>query len=683
MAMTKPLVYVADTENNVPKSDLYDGFEGVTNDAQPRQFDNSDLDDLEIASNTRVWAAALCEALESPDYSDVDVDNSVEDFLSRCRNLPSGSTVFFHNLAYDGPLIVTALIRMGYELDSETAKWKKPAHGAFSATITDTGVWYGLKVTFNHGNRCIEFKDSLKILPFSVDAIGSSLKTKHKKMKGAIDYQLHRPVGYEPTPIELDYIKCDVLVMSEAIHLMSTRDTDLTKQPTIGSGCMTDYKLTIGGGDRKRGNKLYNAWYPQLDPEVDLEIRKAYKGGFCYVNRDNPAICNNQILDLRNSQMKGETYDVNSLYPSAMYSKKFPLGEPWEIDPKDFDPQGRSPFVVKMIVDFWSKPKHVPFIQLKNNSQFAENEYVKDSNGPVELTLTQPDYELFMEQYDYGQLSVVRVWNFAEADDLFNEYIEKWYELKANATNPVDRMLAKLMLNNLYGKMAQSMIRNSGDPYIDEDNILRYEFKAGEARGGYIPVGAYITAYARQETVRAAQANFDAFLYADTDSIHLLGPAKDISVGDELGEWDHEATWDMARFVRQKTYAERITHEWKKGKSGAKEYTEVDKQIVIKAAGATPVVKERIAHELTDFDNGVWSHRKLTRDQEDVCVDVKRSDEEVFERFTYGVTEAGKLTRRSVTGGVVLKETTFKIHVPDGLFINKDTGVVDSEWTVL
>lgn len=38
---------------------------------------------------------------------------------------------------------------------------------------------------------------------------------------------------------------------------------------------------------------------------------------------------------------------------------------------------------------------------------------------------------------------------------LFKDYIEQIYEKKANANNPVQKQLYKLLLNQLYGKFAQ------------------------------------------------------------------------------------------------------------------------------------------------------------------------------------------------------------------------------------
>jgi len=660
---------VADTENNVPKSNFYSAIPDVeVEDSEVhRPLEVSELDLVEEQSSTRVWLTAICPVSKEPDYFDVDFDLTVEGFLSRVRNKPSGSIVFFHNLAYDGPLIVVALLRMGYTLDADTS-FRKPKAGTFRAMVSDTGAWYQVSVTFQHGNRNIIFRDSLKIIPFSVDDVGEALQTKHRKLTGTIDYQKQRPVGYEPTPKEYEYAANDVLVMAEAIYHLTQAEVDLTRSITIGSACMREFKRTIG-------KKAYDGLFIPLPRQVDRSLRESYRGGWCYVNRDNHLISRNQCVDLTHSAEKGQTYDVNSLYPFAMYQKRFPVGPPRRVSSSDLWNTDEE-FIVRLRADFYVKPGHLPFIQLKGSFMFAENEYVKDTNGPEEITLTRPDWELFQEQYECRTLEVLDLWVFSAVVGPFDEYIEYWYEKKATADNPVDRLIAKLMLNNLYGKLAQSWERASGVPEFDEEGVLRLRsVEQVSESGGYIPAGAYITAYARGVTVRAAQANYDRFLYSDTDSIHMVGAAVGITVDpDALGAWDHEATWDLARFVRQKTYVQRISAGKKKG------------QMLIKAAGAPAAVKDRLRHAVTfwDADTEEWVYERLESEERDgkiVITSPKRSDREVVERMGIGVTEAGKLRRRAVTGGVVLEETTWRISGDEPT--DPSTGIVSPEWSVV
>ena len=75
----------------------------------------------------------------------------------------------------------------------------------------------------------------------------------------------------------------------------------------------------------------------------------------------------------------------------------------------------------------------------------------------------------------------------------------------------------------------------------------------------YTPLGIFVTSWARDYTVRTAQKNYDRFLYADTDSLHVLGrePLVDVDVHPtRLGAWKHECDFERAIFVRAKQYSE-------------------------------------------------------------------------------------------------------------------------------
>lgn len=61
--------------------------------------------------------------------------------------------------------------------------------------------------------------------------------------------------------------------------------------------------------------------YERGSDNVDEYIRKAYKGGYCYY----------KYKQRKHITKKGMTFDVNSLYPSAMHSKSgnyYPTGKP-------------------------------------------------------------------------------------------------------------------------------------------------------------------------------------------------------------------------------------------------------------------------------------------------------------------------------------------------------------------
>jgi hypothetical protein len=139
----------------------------------------------------------------------------------------------------------------------------------------------------------------------------------------------------------------------------------------------------------------------------------------------------------------------------------------------------------------------------------------------------------------------------------------------------------------------------------------------------YTPVGVFITAYARDITIRAAQQHYDQFLYADTDSLHLLGDS-DPSTLDvdphKLGAWKYEGMFDKAIYVRAKCYSEHMVEDGHGNK--------IDEQVT-HIAGLPDTIAEKV--RLTDFYNG-----------------------KVFQ---------GKLLPSRVKGGIVLSSTGFTLNM--------------------
>ena len=311
-----------------------------------------------------------------------------------------------------------------------------------------------------------------------------------------------------------------------------------------------------------------------------------------------------------------------------MYEKPMPFGEPFFYEGK-YQEDKVYPLYIQMITcSFELKKNKIPTIQIKN-SHFKENEYLTTSNNEIIcLTLTNDDLKLFLEQYEVYDLKYVCGWKFKCMQGLFTSYIDKWIKIKIESTkngNKGMRALAKLMLNSLYGKFSLSQDVQSKIPYLGEDDIVHYKFSDKEQREGiYIPIGCFITAYAREKTIRTSQAikdysiekyGKDMYIYSDTDSIHTILPIEELEkfcdIDDvELGKWKHEASFTKAKFIRQKCYLE-----------------EIDKEVKITCAGMPK----------SCYNYVEWN------------------------KFKQGFTCGGKLTFKHLKGGVKLVETEFTI----------------------
>lgn len=483
----------------------------------------------------RVWACGICSIDETHSFK---YGNSLDWFFEFAKN-NIGSTFYFHNLKFDGEFILCYLFEHGYKHITDRKKLKTKT---FTTLISDKGQFYSLEICFNKEEDKMEkitIYDSLKILPFSVEAIAKGFNLPISKLE--IDYDEKREIGHILTRQEIDYLRNDVEIISRALLTLFNQDL---RQMTQGSNALYDYKKIIG-------KKNFSKWFPI--PDYDFDIRQSYKGGFTYCDPRR------QEQDIG----EGIVLDVNSLYPSVMYYQPLPYGEGIFFDGKYKPDKLYNLYVQMFTCQFELKENYIPTIQLKNNLSFIPTDYLSSSDDEeVTMCLTSVDLELFFEHYHVYNITWHSGWKFKSTTGLFKEYIDKWNAVKMESTlngNKAMRTLAKLMLNALYGKFALNPNVQSKIPYYD-NGIIKYTLGEKETRNPiYIPVGTFITAWARHKTITSAQKVYDRFLYADTDSLHLIGTEipKDLEVDPiKLGAWKHESTFTRARYVRQKTYIE-------------------------------------------------------------------------------------------------------------------------------
>lgn len=505
-----------------------------------------------LEDETWVWAWATCEI---GNEKNLQIGNNIDSFLEYCKN-EKNSIFYFHNLKFDGEFLIYWALKNGF---THAEKKEDIKENTFTTLISDMGQFYQITLYFEKKNKKVHkvtFIDSLKIIPFSVDQIAKSFNLEISKLK--IDYKKPRPKGWELTKEEREYITNDVLIVAKALNTIFSED--LTKM-TEGSNALNDFKNILT-------KSKFNHYFPSLDYEVDKDLRKAYKGGFTYLN---PIYKEKDIYN-------GEVLDVNSLYPSVMYEKLLPFGEPIYFNGKYKDDKVYSLYIQMISCSFKLKKNKIPTIQIKNNKAFFRaNEYLDSSeNEIVVLTLTNVDLKLFFEHYEVYDLEYLCGWKFKGITGIFTKYIDKWIGRKNKATiegNKGQRTLAKLMLNSLYGKFATSLDVQSKIPELGDDDIIHYHLSEKETKEGiYLPIGAFITAYAREKTIRTSQAikdyslnkyGKDLYCYSDTDSIHTLLPIEELKLFCDidpvrLGAWKHEGHFTKAKFVRQKCYLEEI-----------------------------------------------------------------------------------------------------------------------------
>lgn len=628
--------------------------------------------------HTEVWASACAELFTD----NVNVFHSIQEQFDYFLSLEDNIICYYHNLKFDGAFWLSfLLVDLGYK---QSATWTKENYSDFVFdppqkmknksviySISNMGQWYRIIIKVN--NYFIELRDSLKLLPFSVKKIGESFGTQHKKLD--MEYKGFRYAGCVITDEERKYIENDVLVIKEAMEIMFQEGH---KKLTIGSCCLSEYKKSIGYTNYK--DFFPNVYEIELDKQTfgydnaGDYIKQAYRGGWCYLvkGKENKLYYN------------GTTADVNSLYPSMMSTEsnnKYPVREPtfWSGNYiPDEALQRDKYFFIRIRTKFYIKPNKLPFIQVKSNLLYKPTEMLETSDiynhtdgcyydkyydlegnlqdAFITMTLTCTDFKLIIEHYDLIDLHILDGCYFDAMYGLFDEYINKYKELKLTSKG-AKRELAKLFLNNLYGKTASSKNSSFKVAYIKEDKSLGFiAVNANDKIPGYIPVGAAITSYARNFTIRTAQLNYHGvdkagFIYADTDSIHCdLKPEEliGLNVHDKnFCCWKLESNWDEAFFVRQKTYIEHIVAE--------NQQPIENPYYNIKCAGMPDRCKDLFIKSMVGVS--VDEEAGLSEEQKEFL-----STKRTIEDFKLGLKIPGKLLPKRIHGGVVLVDTTYEMR---------------------
>lgn len=545
---------------------------------------SADFETTTSIDDCRVWLWGIVELHNHDNFNYGTTIDSFIDFISK-----KSCIIYFHNAKFDCSFIIDYLLKNGFTYSNEEFLNAKE----FSCVMTNTNIFYMMKICFKRtkkDNIIVTIYDSLKKLPFSVKKIGIDFNLEEQKLN--IDYNKERNNNYVVTDEEIKYLYHDVIIVAKAIEIQIQEGmTSLT----IGADCLKIFKNIIGG------EEIFREIFPLLDKKDDENIRRAYRGGFCYVNTIY------QELDIE----EGQVYDVNSLYPYVMDEKILPYDQAKYFKGRYQQDTKYPLYVTHIILTAKLKEGYIPTIQIKGNWRYNATEYL-DEVDDVDLWVTNIDLDLIMDHYHIVEIKYIDGYKFKGRVGIFHDYIDKFRRQKMENTG-AKRLLAKLFLNNLYGKFSTSLRKINKKPTLI-DNTVKWVIDQDKLEDGiYIPVGVFITSHARNLTIRTAQDNFDRFLYADTDSIHIKGnEVPNIKVDDsKFGYWKLESKFEKARFIRAKTYIEIYKD-----------------NLNVKCAGMNDEVKSKVT----------------------------------WENFHRGAIYEGKLRPVTVSGGIVLLSTTFKIR---------------------
>ena len=454
----------------------------------------------------------------------------------------------------------------------------------------------------------IEFRDSYILSGYSLAKTAENLQEhKVEKMSGDLDYSLIRTQHTQMTNKEMGYCRNDIEIILAYISEQIKYNGDISKIPMTNTGRVRSYVRNecyyTSKNHRKSGKGKYSRYRKimgdlTLDSKTYIQLKRAFMGGFTHSNATHTNVTLENVTSI----------DFTSSYPSVMLAEQFPMSRGKEIEIENM--KQLDLYCEKYCLVFEAK-----FINLR--SKIKQENYLSESkcyilknptinNGRVNkadevaITITNVDYDIIKQCYDWDELLVLNVTRFHKGylPKSIIESILKLYDdktvLKGVEGKEVEYMLSKGMLNSIYGMCVTDVVKDDfvydGDwgkkPADIDEQIEKYN--NSKSRFLYYAWGVFITAYSRRNLWTGIIAIGDDYIYSDTDSIKLLNyekhkayvewydnmtieklgkmcdvhkinpmrmsPKNQKGKTQTLGLWDYEGTYDKFKTLGAKRY---------------------------------------------------------------------------------------------------------------------------------
>ena len=561
----------------------------------------------------------------------VDYVNAIRDRI--VEQSKRNAIIYFHNMKFDASNILYALLTLGYIYTDDIKQ-----------LLIQESNWYTFRL--NYRGISLEFRDSYMLISQPLSSfqktfglsIGKSTEDSWKDRLdevATVNALLNRT---EPGLMEYALLDIDVL-QAGLDKFWVLQGGKKASKLTAASLAYSEWLSVIEEHGYRTADGVYHKGFIEVDKKKKLTIvmdddmpkfihditNYTYRGAVCYPNPD-----------YTNKTLKGiyVYIDANSLYPSAMlpsvqgrnrYNQMelthyYPVGVPVRLKSmptEEIMKDRRYVSFLKLRIKAKIKPDAViPFVSLGRqgrggegfNRLYRTTEFLREIDET--FWVTSIDYRSIQNYYDIEELEFIEGIIYTPentSNDIFNEYISKWRRIKEQAAregNAGLKQLAKIMLNSLYGKFAQSI-----------DNIETF-FEFGEngsltvSEGSFdgktslknMGIAAMITSYAREILLDVANIlSPEEFLYCDTDSIIMtesgwrkIREVKGLLDKAEFGCWDVEHIVKEVKILHQKCYM--ITEFEAFQRDHKRERT------VVKCAGASEDIKRYIQYD--NFNRG-------------------------------------------------------------------------------
>lgn len=525
-------------------------------------------------------------------YKEGDTKHPIFKFLYYVFSLPHKTVkIYAHNCKFDFSYVREALYSIGIKSIDEVNNFDSLKDvGIIREKTTRTGIFYSAEVSLikkvvcrNSGkqkgkktvtvDKRIIFIDTHKMLPMSLKNIGEKILGDTEYQKEELEHTWKQYFPYKVNEKELHYCYRDVDVLAEALKFI--RKNGMVKN-TLSASAFYLWKLNRYGLDDKSNlnEKGFREEFPVIPLNFNVHgtnlrdmLKFAYAGGYTKVFHN---------IEEKQINAKGNSYDVNSLYPYTMHDKLLPYGSPIF----------SNKYIKDYVIDKKSGERYecLFYMFYANNIELKENSFPtiksrthKDSLYDEELNgwycLTKMDFDRMVKNYnvdfDYN-IEYITTVAFKGKYGIFNDYLEYWQDMKQSNKNINEALyqVAKLFCNTLYGKFGQNNEECFYHVPCDRENhtkIKNYTYNDTEDKpldpeDIYLPIACFITSYAREVLFNAIEMNLDRMLYCDTDSMYMIGKAVGIKLDSrKLGYWDNEHEFECFKALSPKKYIYKCT----------------------------------------------------------------------------------------------------------------------------
>ena len=466
--------------------------------------------------------------------------------------LTHSSVIFFHNLSkFDGYVIIHYALKLwGNNLSQKFSKI------TYSYQKVNGGL---LTITIRTPRTTITLQDSIRLLTLPVAMLGAILN--YPKLE--TNYDIDPVNSWEELPEEMRvYLKRDVEIVNKSLVDFKHKIDSLAARYQAD---WTALKTTSSSLSRDIINFFDTEGLFKISIASQESSHKYMRGGF--TNFNQKYITKQVYHDLT-------MWDAKSHYPSIIYDKKLPAGEPWYYEDLDEFKQlyrdNKVPdydviFVyvkgrIKKSLNYWSAiPKKG---DIDNYHYVPEEDDIEFEFGGL-----IQEWDIMFKFYEFHSWEFDEVAYWEEGQQILKPIIKDLYDLKESDKN---NLAYKIILNSMYGSCAMKhtypqewFFSHNEEPlatfkkdkktyhyiqakqenfYYKTYNLYEYEEEQPLDSPCWNKwIAAAITSWGRYILLEKISRDPDNVLYGDTDSLLLFKEAKIFQAkecGKQLTQWD-------------------------------------------------------------------------------------------------------------------------------------------------